>query len=493
MNYLGRQIFPFKIQWTKAIERAIDLDLRSNLIGFGAEYFTPTQTYTVNSWSFTLFLRSGADLLAFEDFCDALIGRANGFWLPCPTQAARFAAAIDTSHFKIVSEGLADTWNTRPDQHLLFTFDDGTQAAGQIAGVVDNGDGTETVTMSAALPQAPAAGVNIQRLHYVRMSSDQESYDFEAENKAMIQLTVAELPLEYTNAETGLQPIYLYHYWMKAPVAVDWYHTSFAAPVVSNGKVFSPWPTSHGEIKQSTDMNANPVDITVKPDETHPLAMFVGMPPGQTLWLQISRCYLAAPDTVKKLFTGFMKAPETGGIEWKAQAVDRLDWLKTKSPTFFFGTNCNYDLYEPHTCKVPRAPFETTVTLYNVVSSQPPVIRVTFDFGFQLANWKKEDWFKGGLLETNLGIQYDLRSIVHSHWNGNQLELTLNAPIRSFNLAAGTQYQIVAGCDHTSQGANGCGPKFNNFLNFGACVVLLDRNLTLKGLNTNVSQGNKKG
>src|SRR5581483_2481683 len=103
--------------------------------------------------------------LAFEDFCDALIGRLNGFWLPCPTQAARFSAGISTSQFKIVAEGLAETWQARPDQNLIFTFADGTQAAGLIQGVVDNGDGTETVTLTAALAQAPAAGTNIQRLH----------------------------------------------------------------------------------------------------------------------------------------------------------------------------------------------------------------------------------------------------------------------------------------------------------------------------------------
>ena len=495
MNYLGRQIFPFTPNWADAVERTLTFDLRETALGFGAEYFTPLATYTVNGWSFGLLHQSGADVLSFESFCDSLVGRLNGFWLPCPLLAARFNAGIDTSNFKIVTEGLAETWNTRPDQHLLFTFMDGTQAAGQIQGVVDNGDGTETVTLTAALPQAPTGGTSIQRLHYVRMAADDENYDSLAEaGVSTIKLNVVELSLEYTNAETGLQPIYLYHFQMNAPVGMDWYYTSFAAPVVSNGKVYNPWPINHGAIKQTTDGNCNPVDITAKPDVAHPFALLLGMPPGKVLWCQISRAWLATPDVVKNLFTGFVKNVDDNGTEYVAHAFDRLDWLRSKVPQHYVGTVCNYDLYDPATCTVGRAPFETTVTIVNVLAGELPVLQCSFNFGFQLANWQSEDWFQGGLLEASMGVNYDLRSVVHSHWNAavGLLELTLSAPLRSFNAAAGVQLQVTAGCDHTSAGPNGCGPKFGNFVNFGACVDVPDRNLTLQGLNTSVSQGGKK-
>ena len=493
MNYLGRQIFPFAINWADAVERSVDYDLRARLLGFGAEYFTPTATYTVNGWAFGLTLETGADMLAFETFCDILIGRLNGFWLPCPLRAAVIAAGISASQFKIATEGLADTWNQRPDQHLLFTFSDGTQAAGQILGVVDNGDGTETVTLTAALPEAPAPGNDLQRLHYVRFGGDEESYDYPAENVALIKLAVVELPLEYAAAETGLQPIYLYHFWMKAPVGVDWYYTSFGAPVVSAGILYNPWPTEHGAIRQTTDGQSNGVDITSQPDDTHPFAMLVDMPPGQVLWCRISRVWLSMPDAAKNLFTGFVKTVDDNTTEFVAHCFDRLDWLRSKAPLFYIGTVCNYDLFDQSTCKIGRAFFETTVTISAIPAGELPVLQCTFNFSFQLANWQKEDWFKGGSCEANVGIKYDLRSIVHSHWNAGAgvLELTLNAPLRAVN-GVNTQLQITAGCDHTSDGPHGCTLKFNNFPNFGACVDVPDRNLTLKGLNTNVSQGGKK-
>ena len=495
MNYLGRQIFPFTPNWADAVQRSLTYDLRSQLIGFGAEFFTPTAEYTVNGWDFSLFLESGADVLAFESFCDSLVGRLNGFWLPCPLQAAQFSAPVSTTQFDIVAEDLTDTWNARPDQHLLFTFPDRTQAAAQIQGVAVNvGGATERVTLTTALPQAPAAGTVITRLHYVRFGADVEDMEFAAEGIAPVKLAVIELPLEYTNAETGLQPVYLYHFWMAAPVGIDWYYTSFAAPVVSNGKIFNPWPVNHGPIKQTSDGNASTVDISAKPDAAHPFALLLDMPPGKVLWCRISRAWLATPDTAKNLFTGFVKSVDDKGTEYTAHAVDRLDWLKTKVPQFYVGTLCNYDLFDPATCKVGRAFFETTVTIVNVLAGEVPVLQCSFNFGFQTANWQTEDWFKGGLMEAGIGSNYDLRSIVHSHWNAaaGLLELTLNAPLRAINAAAGVQLEITAGCDHTPDGANGCKLKFDNFQNFGACVDVPDRNLTLKGLNTNVSQGGKK-
>jgi hypothetical protein len=492
MNYLNSPICPFAIDWDDAVQRSITLDLRSTALGFGAEYFTPTADYTVNGWEFSLCHKDGNDLLAFESFADSLTGRLNGFWLPCPLQTAVFADGISTTQFNIVGEGLADTWNSRPDQHLLFTFPDSTQAAAQVTGVTATGQ-TEQVTLATPLPQVPPPGTVITRLHYVRFADDSEQLDFLAEGVATMKLSVVELPLEYTNAATGLQPIYLYHFWMEAPVATDWYFTSFAAPVVSNGKVYRPWPMSHGEIKQTTDGNSNPVDITAKPDPTHPFSLLAGVPPGKVLWCDISLCCLPNPDAAKKIFSGFASSVVDDGIKYTAHCDTRLAWLKTKLPRFYVGTLCNWTLFDPNTCQVTRAYFETTVTLTGFIDgSGSPGLQCTFNFGFQQNNWQAQNWFQGGTLEAGAGLNYELRSIVASSWDNvaNVLELTLNAPL--IRNTVGSELQITAGCDHTSGGPNGCIVKFNNFPNFGGFVDVPDQNLSLQGLNSSVSQGNKK-
>lgn len=495
-TYLNSPIFPLSIDWDNAAQRSVTLDLRSVGLGFGAEYFTPTADYTVTGWEFSLCHKDGSDLLAFEAFADSLTGRLNGFWLPCPLQAAVFAAGVSTTQFNIIAEGLTDTWNSRPDQHLLFTFPDGTQAAAQVSDVTATGH-TELLTVAAPLPQVPPAGTVITRLHYVRFADDSEQLDFLSEGAATTRLSVVELPLEYTNAATGLQPIYLYHFWMKAPVSTDWYYTSFAAPVVSNGKIYAPWPMTHGEIKQTTDGNSNPVDITAKPGgppqgASHPFSLLAGVPPGKVLWCDILLCCLPTPDTAKKIFSGFVSNVEDDGVKFTAHCDTRLAWLKTKLPRFYVGTLCNWTLFDPNTCQVTRAYFETTVTVTNISPDELPVLRCTFNFGFQQNKWQEDNWFQGGTLEAGAGVNYELRSIVASQWNdqGNVLELTLNAPL--IRNGVGSELQITAGCDHTSDGPNGCIPKFNNFANFGAFVDVPDKNLSLQGLNSSVSQGNKK-
>lgn len=494
MIYLGRQLFPFTPNWAEAVQRDLTYDLRADLLGFGAEFFTPTADYTCNAWDFSLFFETGADLVSFEAFCDALVGRVNGFWLPCPLQAAQMVGGISTTEFKIVAEGLADTWNSRPDQHLLFTFADGSQAAGKIQAVVDNGDGTETVTLTAAialLADANALTV-IQRLHYVRFAADTEEFQPEAEQGVgRIKITVVELPLEYTNAAAGLQPIYLYHIWAAAPVKTDWYFTSFAAGVVSGGKLYSPFPMSHKQIRHTVDGNSNPVEIEAQPDPNHPFAMLAGAPPGRPLWIEVGLCYLATPDVVTRLFSGFVSSVTDDGGKLTAKCDSRLAWLKTKLPRFLIGSTCNWVLFEPNTCRAPRAVFETTVTIVSFAAGALPIVNCSFNFAFDLVHWQKDDWFTGGILETGAGVQYEVRSIIGSNWdNANEcLQLVLNQPLKF--AAAGQPMQITAGCDHTANGANGCKLKFNNFQNFGGFVAVPQRNLSLQAIQSPVSSGGK--
>lgn len=487
MNYLTRQIFPFTPSWADAVARSITFDQQSTLLGFGAEYFTPTAQYTVNGWEFSVRLENGAALLAFEAFADSLVGRLQGFWLACPLQAAVLSAGVSTTQFDIVAEDLASSWNSRPDQHLLFTFPNGTQAAAQIQGVVANG-ATERVTLTTALPQIPAANTVITRLHYVRFAQDEEEMQFDSENVAPINLTAVELPLEYTNAVTGLQPIYLYHLRAAGPVLMDWYYTAFAASVVSNNKLFTAYPMIHKAIKHSADGNSNQVDIEARPDDSHPFSMLASLP-GKVIWVDILLCYLPAPDATTKIFSGFVSTVTDDIIKYTANCDTRLRWLRTKLPRYLIGSTCNHILYNPATCGVGRAWFETTVNLVSIDNADlPPTVVCTFAIGPNSNQFQATDYLLNGIFEAGFGKNYEIRSIIGSNYNAGlgQLTLTLNAPLK--RTLAGAQAQIVAGCDHTS---TTCANKFNNFNNFGGFVDVPDRNLSLKGINTNVSAGGK--
>jgi hypothetical protein len=517
MNYLNRPIFPFAINWDEAVQRSLTFDLRETALGFGAEYFSPTEEYDVTGWEFALYHKSNgsgqSDILAFECFADQVVGRLNGFWLPSPLQAATFVKALSAQVIVIKPSGWAQTWNERPDQFLMFNFLDGTSAPAQIE-TVSTGDASGTwpaglnipideidpayeyIILTEPLPEVPGPGTGIQRLHYVRFANDAEEMTCDADNMGVMKISVVELPLEYTLQATGLQPIYLYQISMKAPVQTVWNYTSFAAPVVANGTIFKPWPMTHGAIKQSTDGNSNPVKVTAKFDPAHPFSLLGGTPPGAVMWLTIMRCYIGNPNATTNIFVGFVDFMSDGTDKVEATVQSRLAWLKTKIPRFFIGTICNWVLYDPNTCGVGAAFFTTVVTIKSVVASQLPQLQCSFNFAFETDDWQTVNWFQGGSLQAGVGLNYEVRSIVASEWipaNGNvpgYLLLTLSARLKKNG--AGAQCSIAAGCDHTANGQNGCGPKFNNFPNFGAFVDVPEENLSLKGIDNSNAMGGKK-
>ena len=512
-NYLNRPIFPFQINWGDAVTRSLTYDLRETALGFGAEYFLPTAKYDVTGWGFGLYHESGVDILAFEWFADQVAGRLNGFWLPCPLQEAIFVKALSAQVIAIKPSGWAQTWNQRPDQFLYFTFPDGTTAPAQMV-CVSTGDASgdwpadigivvddldpayEYIVLTAPLPEVPAAGMSIQRLHYVRFAQDAEEFEPDGENMGSMKMSVVELPLEYTLAATGLQPIYLYQVSMKAPVQTTWCYTSFAAAVVSNGQVYKPWPMTHGAIKQTTDGQSNPVMVSAKYDPSHPFSILGGTPPGAVMWVTIMRVYPGTTNAPVNLFVGYVDVMNDGTDKLEATCQSRLAWLKAKLPRFYVGSTCNWILYDPNTCTVGRALFTTTVTMTGIVAGQLPQYKFTFNFAFQLADWQTVNWFAGGTFESSVGLNYELRSIAASQWvppagaTPGYLLLTLTAPLRKAGV--GALCQISAGCDHTYNGQNGCINKFNNFANFGGFVAVPEENLSLQGVNTSNAMGGKK-
>lgn len=501
MNYLSRPVFVWPIEWSNAINRSIAFDLRETSLGFGAEFFIPTETYTANGWNFTVEPTNSTDLTNLDAFMSALFGRLNGFWLPVPFESFRVIAGISSTQFKIARCGLTATWQSRPDIHLCFDttspFAPSTPANSEnwqlaaITNSVDNGDGTETVTINTALNPAPAPGVTVRRLHYVRLAEDEEDATFVAEGWQEREFSVVELPLEYQQAETGLQPIYLYHISAPAPVSVDWYFTSFAAPVWSQGFRYNPFPMTHDSVKQTNRGDRDELLVYAKPDTSHPFSLFFPEPFGTQMNLTVFIVPFGAPDTQTLLFSGLVRTVEDNGVKYTGHCSSVLFYLDRKVPRMLIQPNCNYNLFDAP-CGVVRASFETTVVLTAINSSSfPPSVTATLLFPTllpQANNWKTTNWFQGGIFETGYGIEYEGRTITGSSYAGGVLTLTLNLPL--WQAVVGQFCQITAGCDGT---VNACTVKFNNFNRFGGHPFVPQRNLTLECFdNIPTSQGGKK-
>ena len=489
MIYSGRPVFLFPPNWSTASTRAVLFDLRPEDIGFGAEFFTPTAQFTVNAWSFTVTLKDAATLVAFDDFFAGLNGRLNGFYLPVPVQAAQITAGASTTVFSVTAESLSTFWNDRPDTAWLFTFADGTQAAAVIQSVVAAG-ATETVTLVTALPQIPNAGTTVQKLHYVRLATDEEGGEFFGEGMMTRTVDVVELPTEYAEAQTGVLPIYLFHFWANAPAQSDWFYTSFAAPVVSKNQLYTNYSINFSGLTHAADLSTDDLKIEAQPDPAHPFSLFLPTPFSGTLFVEVFAVDYGTPDTQTKLFSGRVVMVEDGGSKLTATCESRLGFLKRKIPRYCKAQTCQNTLYDPATCKAGRAYFETSVAIVTVSADTfPPTVVCTFLLPEFAAKFQADGYLVNGQIESGMGINYEARSIIASKYDAGtgQLTLTLNLPF--YRTQAGANAQIVAGCDRTP---TTCQQKFNNYQNFNGFVAIPDRNPTLKAVNANsVSQGGK--
>ncbi|HWY74824.1 MAG TPA: hypothetical protein VN281_04370, partial [Verrucomicrobiae bacterium] len=132
MNYLGRQVFQFDVDWSEPVTKQFSYDMREVMLGFGAEVFESTQQNTVQGYDINVNLTTPALIASFDAFLNPLYGRQSGFWLPTPFDAGQAVAAIDTTHFKIAFEELNATWADHPDIYLYFTADGQAPVAAKI-------------------------------------------------------------------------------------------------------------------------------------------------------------------------------------------------------------------------------------------------------------------------------------------------------------------------------------------------------------------------
>ena len=500
MNYLGRPIFIWAVDWSQAVSRNIGYDLRETALGFGAEFFVPTENHTAQAWDFTVTLYGSATIAAMDDFTAGLAGRLNGFWLPVPFEAFQIIAGISATQFKVKFCNLTNTWQDRPDVYLAFltadipplaTLGNAIAQPAKILNVVNNNDGTETVTIDAALNPVPAPGQFVRRLHYVRLTEDAENANFAAEGWQERPFKVIELPEEYANVETGRQPIYLYEFDLPAPMNSTWRYTSFAAPVWSQGLEYLPFPMTHGAVKTTVRGDKGEVDISAQSDPSHPFTLFFPSPLCQTMNVEINAVSLQDPDDQTLIFTGIVRAVDDDGVKLTAHCSSLLYLLDRKSPWMLIQPQCNYALFDVPTCGISRAAFTEPYMMDASTPAQPTatiVLAMIFP-NIHPERPQTDDWYAGGIFEHGYGVNYESRTITSSTWNAqrNLLTLTLNLPV--YKVQAGEWIYITAGCDGA---ASTCLNKFNNFNRFGGFIAVPNRNPSLQAFNEPISQGGKK-
>jgi hypothetical protein len=102
----------------------------------------------------------------------------------------------------------------------------------------------------------------------------------------------------------------------------------------------------------------------------------------------------------------------------------------------------------------------------------------------QVANYFAQGW-----LETGVGTQFEIRTILASSYNGGAGQLTLTLNLGLQHAVAGQTLQLAPGCNGD---AATCKSKFNNFVNFGGFVAVPEKNLSLQALENETNVGDKK-
>ncbi len=422
-TYLSRPVFTTPINWTDGVSQRLSYDLRELAIGFGAEVFAPLQTHVVHGFEFNVQLNTEMEILALENFFAALHGRLLGFWLPAPTEAVDIVSGISTTQFNITGQGFTDSWNDHPAVHLWFTHN-GVSAAAKIQSVTDNGNGTECVTLTSALPFTPDATTMVSRLHYVRLTDDEESASFLAEWFEQRSLKVLELPLEYTEAETGEQPVYLYHIWISTDPVQHWYCTSFASNIVSNGQTYVAKAINHGEIKSGIEGDTDKVTIETVHETGHPFLFGFPFPPARPIQVQILETTYGAPNTTTVLFTGQVQTAPRQGKKISASCISLLDLDGQRLPDALIGPRCSYQLFDTN-CGKNRSTYQHLIVLRTV---NDRVVRVTKSGGFGITD---DDYFSFGWLEGGSGATTEMRSVLQDKTISDTVrELTLNLPLQ---------------------------------------------------------------
>lgn len=489
MNYLGRPVFEFEIDWSHPVSKQFSYDLRDIALGFGAEIFLPLQANVVQGYTASLVLESSALIAECDAFFAALTGRLQGFWLPAPFMALRIVGAVSATQFDIADQNLRATLADHPDVYLWLTRPGLTARPCKVSAVALQSPGIERVTLTAALAIAPTPDDTAWRLHYVRLANDQETADFIGEGLQRRDLRVIELPAEYEAYETGTQPVYLYHFWTEEPMNWHWRYTSFAADVVSGNELFTRFAMTHGAIRKSVKLDNETLELEAAFDENHPLALFLPLPFASPLKIEVLECDYGTPDATRSLFVGRVRSVPDNGDKLAATCDAWAGVLARKFPCMQIGPECNWQVFDRN-CGLERWKFETigeVVSLNDAV--YPPTATLQLIAGAtQVADWLTDGWFAGGFLETGSGLDWQIRTLLTSTGDAPNTRVTIELNNR-LSATIGQRVQLIPGCDGK---AATCRSKFDNYVNFGGFPAIPERNLSLTAVESTASAGGKK-
>lgn len=164
--------------------------------GLGVPFFDTTIETATQSLGMAWQVESRQAQWELRQLLYSLKGRQRALWLPDWNNGITLAASASNGATALIVRdfGFAEGYESGD---LFIHLKSGTVITRQITESVDNGNGTETLTISPGLPQAVAAAdiATFSLLFHVRMSSDKAIWEHRSSPGAKVTAAVQEAPI----------------------------------------------------------------------------------------------------------------------------------------------------------------------------------------------------------------------------------------------------------------------------------------------------------
>lgn len=266
-----------------------------------------------------------------------------------------------------------------------------------------------------------------------------------------------------SSVEAG-QPVEIYTFTVGT---TPFRYTSAEDEQTFSGITWEPLPLKRGTLPRGPEERDLQLPITLPSSVPLP-RLFALVIPGARVGVLIERFHRTDLSLERrKIFEGYVQS-----VAWtengKLAVFSCRPSISVRSciiPRYTYAAHCGNVLYDEN-CQVDITHPAFRVSAASVSAIDGRTITVPGLSGFG------DDWFTGGFVET-IGVG-DFRWIT-SHV-GDDLELLL--PFAE----PPTTVNVLAGCDYTHDGPNGCGPKFDNGDHYGGFGFIPKRNPHESGL-----------
>lgn len=396
----------------------------------------------------------------FKAFLMAVRGRAIAFLMPTGRPDAIAESDASTGVLTVSGVDYAGNWAASLAQRRIkLVFADGSTAYRTIISSVDNGDGTQDLTLASSIAGTIS---RIEFLETVRLDSDDVTVRFQSGAFAcslsakVLQLPTEVAPSDYATREASIQtgkPRELYTFELDG---VTTRYTSSKEDEVFGANTYTATPgLSRGNVTEAPLGDSR--DVTVTLPVTHPIAAELlgnGIPP-RAATLTIVRFH-DPTDTAYRVWLGGIAEISTDDQYARLRVPSLLELaFDVKLPVFKAERTCQHALYGPG-CQATRGGFNTPVLFISADRLQ-----ITLGIG------DPDGFLDGGEI---VRVDDVSKRTILTQVGG---VLRIDVPFRTLDV--GDTVNIVPGCD--GQPIT-CRDKFDNIVNFGGHPDLPEVNPT---------------